>query len=402
MVVWFERSGPPPARVPLSETTFFLGASPACAIATAGRGVATQHARVSLAHGEFVLAPMGEAAAWVNDERVPLMALRDGDRVRLVAPAEPGETFVFRNLLEGAFLPPGTPHRDAWRSLPPAARASHGPDRFAPVRVPGATPRASAVAAPWGGRLALKRLPPERGEAPDHWLRVLTALAGASHAALAPCVDGGYEDGGHGDGGHGDGGADEPGRWIATLWVEGRPLSDALGDVALPDALDLVAGLADGLAHLHARGVVHRDLDPANAVRIAPGRAAWIDFGHARMWRETPPETLGVVGTPGFVAPEEVMGTERRGRPPADVYGLAATAYALLTGTAPAGGAGVLESLAGSLSPPPSPRALGVAVPEAFDRLVVAGLAAEPARRPTAHAFARTAADARRLVAGGA
>jgi len=180
---------------------------------------------------------------------------------------------------------------------------------------------------------------------------------------------------------------DHPPRWMASGWIQGEALEASLGLLALDEALSLAQDAAEGIAHLHARGIVHRDVSPANVVRTPGGRAVLVDFGQARPWREPAPPSLGVVGTPGFVAPEEVLGTAERSQPAADVFGLGATLYALLTGVAPAGGQDVLETLSGSLGRPVPPRSLGVPLAPELEQALLAALEPRPQERPTAQAL---------------
>ncbi len=207
MPIHFERGTRPTVRVPLCETTFVLGADLACHLVVDAPGVAGEHARVGFVHGEFVLTSVGPAPLWVNGARTPLIALRDGDRVDLAAPGEPGAVpLVFRNLLQGAFLPPGTPRVTAAMGLGIRRPPSDGG---------GCAARDGPQTAPCGTPVRLKRLPPLREDQdPDAWYRVLTALAGAPHPNVALVVDGGYAPAA-------DGSAE---RWILTRDVPGTDL----------------------------------------------------------------------------------------------------------------------------------------------------------------------------------
>jgi serine/threonine protein kinase len=115
------------------------------------------------------------------------------------------------------------------------------------------------------------------------------------------------------------------------------------------------------------------------------------------------PEGRGVVGTPGYVAPEEVARGGAAVGPAADVYGTAAVGYAMLTGAPPVGGGDVLDVLARAGRPPTTPRELGVAVPEALEGALLGALHHDPARRPDAASFVRALAFAdASLAVGGA
>ncbi|GAB7040016.1 diguanylate cyclase [Catenuloplanes sp. NPDC020197] len=120
--------------------------------------------------------------------------------------------------------------------------------------------------------------------------------------------------------------------------VGGRTLGAALADGPLPlaDALRLATGLAGTLAGLHRRGLLHRDITPANVLLGLDGTATLIDFGLATAQVEGP-DTGRLIGTLAYVAPEQTGRTGRGVDQRADLYGLGATLYAALTGRAPFG-----------------------------------------------------------------
>ncbi|MBO0773714.1 MAG: serine/threonine protein kinase, partial [Actinobacteria bacterium] len=128
--------------------------------------------------------------------------------------------------------------------------------------------------------------------------------------------------------------ADPP--WMATAYIPGPPLHEAvtehgpLGEQALRM---LGAGLAEGLAAIHACGLVHRDLKPANVILASDGPRI-IDFGIARTQdsgRMT--ETGAIVGTYAYMSPEQVNG--HRATPASDVFALGAVLAFAATGRGP-------------------------------------------------------------------
>jgi predicted ATPase/class 3 adenylate cyclase len=149
-------------------------------------------------------------------------------------------------------------------------------------------------------------------------------------------------------------------------WVEGTDLGAVLldtGDPGLPvsSVLSWLSQSADAVDHLHSQGVIHGDVKPANLVLTPEGRIVLVDFGISRRPDET---GLHPLGSPGYAAPELLSG-QLDGA--ADVYGLAATAVALLTGSPPTGGRPDWE---------------GVPNAGAIERAIRRGLAIDPTRRP--------------------
>ena len=108
-----------------------------------------------------------------------------------------------------------------------------------------------------------------------------------------------------------DADVDGPAPWLATAYVPGPSLSEAVDDHGpLPagSLLALAAGLAESLTAIHAAGVVHRDLKPSN-VMLAEDGPRVIDFGISRAVESTALTQTGlVIGSPGFMSPEQAMG----------------------------------------------------------------------------------------------
>jgi len=169
-----------------------------------------------------------------------------------------------------------------------------------------------------------------------------------------------------------------PGGSLATRMAAGRKVS--------PDELvPILVSVADGLADLHRRGVVHRDVKPQN-ILLAADRAKLADFGLAQaddnegLSDLTAPGTA--VGTLAYLAPEVLGG--QRASPAADVYALGVVAFVAMTGEWPRP-AGSMAALVAAAQTPA--RRLSSAAPEigpAFDDVIAATLAARPADRPDA------------------
>jgi hypothetical protein len=185
--------------------------------------------------------------------------------------------------------------------------------------------------------------------------------------------------------------------FLVTELLEGESLRHRLSRSRLPlkTALELGVQLAEGLAAAHARGVIHRDVKPENVFLTSGGRAKLLDFGIAKLTAPRAiegtrnlldttltPEGLGtrpgaVLGTPGYMSPEQVRGEPVDAR--TDIFSLGTLLYEMLGG-APAfpakslieSGHAILES-----EPPPLPDS----VPASVDLLVRRCLEKEPARR---------------------
>jgi serine/threonine protein kinase len=172
--------------------------------------------------------------------------------------------------------------------------------------------------------------------------------------------------------------------YLVLQYVAGGSLADRLkaeGALDWQRAARYIADVGEGLLETHARGIVHRDVKPAN-ILWDPRRdeALLTDFGVAA--RLADPGT--VAGSPLYMAPEAFDG---RVSPALDVYGLASTLFHLTTGSAPFPGPQIADlrlQIARGL-PDPDPRCRDL--PEPLERIIRAGLAAEPERRPDLRAF---------------
>src|SRR6266511_502383 len=128
--------------------------------------------------------------------------------------------------------------------------------------------------------------------------------------------------------------------FIAMDWVDGVSLARILQDrgspgLPLPEVVEYVSQAAEALDHLHGHrpSIVHQDVKPSNLILAPDGRVAVVDFGLSMPGGTARSRHYG--GTHGYVAPELAAG--QTPAPAADVYGLAATAFAMLTGQPPRG-----------------------------------------------------------------
>ena len=185
-------------------------------------------------------------------------------------------------------------------------------------------------------------------------------------------------------------------------YVAGESLRERLkrdGALPMPFALRTLNDVADALAFAHAQGVVHRDVKPEN-ILLTGDRAVLADFGIARAvdagrTAERVTAVGASVGTPGYMAPEQIVGdSEVDAR--ADVYALGVVGYEMLAGTPPYSGATSRDLLAAQMgaSPPPI-SSVRTDTPARVSSAITQALASDPALRPV------TAGEFHRDVAGG-
>ena len=183
-----------------------------------------------------------------------------------------------------------------------------------------------------------------------------------------------------------DAGPDDNPPWLATSYVPGPPLLDAVdryGPLPEPAVWRLAAGLAEALAAVHARGLVHRDLKPTNVLLAADGPRV-IDFGVARALDGASLTATGITfGTPSYMSPEQAQGRETG--PASDVFALGSTLFFAATGGTPFGDGDPPAVLDRVVRAAPALDAL----PAGLRGLIAACLAKNPAERPDLPAILR-------------
>ena len=158
-------------------------------------------------------------------------------------------------------------------------------------------------------------------------------------------------------------------------WVEGRRPEPA-------EAVRIVAAVADALAHAHERSIVHRDVKPSNVVFAEDDRPALVDFGLALSDLDAASERGVVSGTPAYMSPEQAGGRGHRPDGRTDIYGLAATLYAMLCGRPPFRGRGGADVLRQVREDEPQPvRQLRPDVPPELEAVCLKGMAKNPGDR---------------------
>lgn len=186
--------------------------------------------------------------------------------------------------------------------------------------------------------------------------------------------------------------ADAAGAYLVMEYADGEPMSKVLarmGKLSAAATMDLVRQVAMALQAVHDRGIVHRDIKPANLLLRADGTLALADFGIALGLNNTSLTRSGaIIGTPLYLAPEQVLG--RPASPRSDVYALGIVAYECLAGRAPFTGDNPFAVAMQRVERPPPP--LGPGVPAAVASVVERALATDPALRwPSAAQFALAA-----------
>ena len=183
--------------------------------------------------------------------------------------------------------------------------------------------------------------------------------------------------------------------YIAMELLEGRSLRDLIRDEApipVERALHLLDQLASALDFAHGRGVVHRDVKPANIFVSSthsgngpPGaertdHLTLVDFGIARAADGTVLTGTGVIGTPEYMAPEMLRGEGAGGA--ADLYALGIVAYELLAGRAPFSGTNTPAVMYAHVHTPPPPlRSIRPELPPSIEAVISRQLAKRPEAR---------------------
>ena len=230
-----------------------------------------------------------------------------------------------------------------------------------------------AVQQPLGREVALKALSPELFQDEGFVKRFETeakTLAKLDHPNILPIYDFEVTDGV---------------AFLTMPLIRGGTLRDILnrGPLDTLTAWRYLREIGDGLQHAHDAGIVHRDLKPTNVLIHSDGRAMLADFGLARgAGQPTHLTTIGLaIGTPGYMAPEQVMGHEVDRR--CDIYAMGVLTFEMLTGRLPFIGSNRMEVAYSTVNAPvPSAAKINTALPDELDQLLAKVLAKDPAQRP--------------------
>jgi len=209
----------------------------------------------------------------------------------------------------------------------------------------------------------------------ERFQREAKALAALSHPNLLDIYDVGSADGLH---------------YAVTELLKGDTLRERIAPTGLPwqKVTEIGGAVADGLAATHGRGIVHRDLKPENLFLTADGRVKILDFGLAAVHEEASPdartatitEAGTVMGTPGYMSPEQVKGQQADAR--SDIFALGCVLYEMVSGHRAFGGDTGAEVIASILKEePPQLSSSGAAVPVDLERAVHRCLEKRPEAR---------------------
>ena len=238
-----------------------------------------------------------------------------------------------------------------------------------------------------GRPVAVKVFPAGTSSDPDAKRRQHEAelLASLNHPGLVTVFDAGVD-------------PDQDRSFLVMEFVGGPTLADRLAAGPLGEAQlrEVGAALAEALAFVHERGVVHRDVKPSNVLFADAADFQGVklaDFGIARMADSARLTQAGlIVGSAHYLSPEQARGVEAG--PPSDVYALGLVLLECLTGEPAFPGAGIAAAAARLHSDPPIP----AAVDPDMGRLLTAMTSREPAQRPTAQEVATGLSGASGIV----
>ncbi|MBI2944171.1 MAG: protein kinase [Candidatus Wallbacteria bacterium] len=175
--------------------------------------------------------------------------------------------------------------------------------------------------------------------------------------------------------------SEKPVPYYAMEYLEGTTLGDRLrkeGRLDESEALRIAARMADALGYCHDKGLIHRDVKPANVFLETRGRVVLIDFGLVHADTQTAlTKTGALMGTPGYMAPEQVCGEPVT--LVTDIYSLGVTLYEMVTGTLPFEGEDLIGQVLGKAPPAPRERQPGLSEP--VEATILKCMEKDPARR---------------------
>src|SRR5256884_425369 len=182
--------------------------------------------------------------------------------------------------------------------------------------------------------------------------------------------------------------------YFSMKFIEGGQLDEVARRQPMPirQAAELIAKVARTVHYAHEHGILHRDIKPGNILLDAKGEPHLTDFGLARLVESesSVTQTLDVLGTPSYMAPEQAVGNNAAVSSATDVYGLGGVLYQLLTGQPPFAGGATYETIKLLLETDPrQPRLLNPKIDRDLNTICLKCLEKDPKRRyPSALALA--------------
>ena len=182
--------------------------------------------------------------------------------------------------------------------------------------------------------------------------------------------------------------------YFSMKFIEGGQLDEVVRrtPMSIRHAVELIAKIARTVHYAHEHGILHRDIKPGNILLDAKGEPHLTDFGLARLVESesSVTQTLDVLGTPSYMAPEQAVGNNAAISSATDVYGLGAVLYQLLTGQPPFAGGATYETIKLLLDTEPrQPRLLNPKIDRDLSTICLKCLEKDPKRRyPSALALA--------------
>ncbi len=171
--------------------------------------------------------------------------------------------------------------------------------------------------------------------------------------------------------------------YIVMEYIEGKDLKeviDAQGPLSAAKTMELSAKVAAALDFAHRHDVIHRDVKPHNIVLTRDNEVKVTDFGIARRGASTMTQTGSVLGTAGYISPEQAQG--RAVGPASDIYSLGCVMYEMLTGDPPFTGENPVAVAVKQVNEPPvPPRQINPQIPEALQAIILKAMAKRPEER---------------------
>jgi TolB-like protein/Tfp pilus assembly protein PilF len=174
--------------------------------------------------------------------------------------------------------------------------------------------------------------------------------------------------------------------YFSMKFVEGGQLDEVVRRIpmSIRQAVELIAKVARTVHYAHEHGILHRDIKPGNILLDLNGEPHLTDFGLARLLEteSSVTQTLDVLGTPSYMAPEQAMGNNAAVSSVTDVYGIGAVLYQLLTGHPPFAGGTTYETIKLLLdTEPKQPRLLNPKIDRDLSTICLKCLEKDPKRR---------------------